>query len=137
MNDEQKKPAPEAATSETEKADAKQSTDTIVAEAGEKIKVLMQQPGEISRITDLSVLPPTLKRRLSEMLAKRKMYDVKVSSELILWDMDAVGEPVNVVSCGMVYRGTVAVVAVQGYTPVSLTPQQIHLKRGWLLRYSV
>lgn len=134
-NETQKKPAPEMAVSETESME--KSTTAIVAEADEKIKVLLQQPREISRITDLSVLPPTLKRKLSEMLAKRKMYDVKVSSELILWDMNAVGEPVNVVSCGMVYRGTIAVVAVQGYTPVSLTPQQIQRMRGWLLRYSV
>lgn len=135
MPDNKKKTAPEAATSETESMG--KSTTAIVAEAAEKIKVIIQHPGEISRIADISTLPPNLKRKLSEMLTKRREYDVKVSSELILWDTDAVGEKINVVSCGMVYRGVIAVVAVQGYTPVSLTPQQIQQKRAWLLRHSV
>lgn len=137
MSDVQKKTAPEAATSETEKVDAKQSTTAIVAEAAEKIKVVIQHPGEISRIADINALPLNLAAKLSEMLAKRRALNVHINSDMLVSDPCAINEPVNVVAYGSVYHGTVAFVAVDGDTPVSLTPQQIQQKRAWLLRHSV
>lgn len=140
MSDVQKKTAPEAATSETESVvDNKQSTDTIVAEAAEKIKVVIQHPGEISRIADINALPLNLAAKLSEMLAKRRALNVNIMSDVLVFDplALALAEPVNVVAYGSVYHGTVAFVAVDGDTPVSLTPQQIQQKRAWLLRHSV
>lgn len=137
MSDVQKKTAPEAATSETEKVDAKQSTTAIVAEAAEKIKVVIQHPGEISRIADINALPLNLAAKLSEMLAKRRALNVHINSDMLVSDPCAINEPVNVVAYGSVYHGTVAFVAVDGDTPVSLTPKQIQQKRAWLLRHSV
>ena len=137
MSDVQKKTAPEAATSETEKVDAKQSTTAIVAESAEKIKVIIQHPGEISRIADINALPLNLAAKLSEMLAKRRALNVHINSDMLVSDPCAINEPVNVVAYGSVYHGTVAFVAVDGDTPVSLTPKQIQQKRAWLLRHSV
>ena len=137
MSDVQKKTAPEAATSETEKVDAKQSTTAIVAESAEKIKVIIQHPGEISRIADINALPLNLAAKLSEMLAKRRALNVHINSDVLVSDPCAINEPVNVVAYGSVYHGTVAFVAVDGDTPVSLTPQQIQQNRAWLLRHSV
>lgn len=138
MSDVQKKTATEMAVSETESVvDNKQSTDTIVAEAAEKIKVVIQHPGEISRIADINALPLNLAAKLSEMLAKRRALNVHINSDVLVSDPCAINEPVNVVAYGSVYHGTVAFVAVDGDTPVSLTPQQIQQKRAWLLRHSV
>lgn len=139
MSDVQKKTAPEAATSETEKVDAKQSTTAIVAESAEKIKVIIQHPGETSRIADINALPLNLAAKLSEMLAKRRALNVNIMSDVLVFDplALALAEPVNVVAYGSVYHGTVAFVAVDGDTPVSLTPQQIQKIRAWLLRHSV
>ena len=135
MSDVQKKTAPEAATSETESVE--NPTTAIVAEAAEKIKVVIQHPGEISRIADINALPLNLAAKLSEMLAKRRASKVNIMSDVLVSDPCAINEPVNVVAYGSVYHGTVAFVAVDGDTPVSLTPKQIQQKRAWLLRHSV
>ena len=137
MSDVQKKTAPEMAVSETEKVDAKQSTTAIVAEATEKIKVIIQHPGEISQIADINALPLNLAAKLSEMLAKRRALNVHINSDVLVSDPCAINEPVNVVAYGSVYHGTIGFVAVDGDTPVSLTPKQIQQKRAWLLRHSV
>ena len=81
MSDVQKKTAPEMAVSETESVE--NPTTAIVAEAAEKIKVIIQHPGEISRIADINALPLNLAAKLSEMLAKRRASNVNIMSDVL------------------------------------------------------
>lgn len=137
MSDVQKKTAPEAATSETEKVDAKQSTTAIVAESAEKIKAVYQPSGCVSRIIettgDISSMS-LLVGGLSTVMSIQELNGL-----FLVFHRDIplyLTVPTLRLSWCDIY-GAVIIMATDGNKPVSMTPEQVQAARAWLLRHSV
>ncbi len=138
MSDVQKKTAPEMAVSETESVvDNKQSTDTIVAEAAEKIKVVYQPSGCVSRIIettgDISSMS-LLVGGLSTVMSIQELNGL-----FLVFHRDIplyLTVPTLRLSWCDIY-GAVIIMATDGNKPVSMTPEQVQAARAWLLRHSV
>ena len=131
----QKKIAPEAATPET-KSSNKNITDNSIPENDGKIKIVVQNPGELSRIVTVINTLEAL-----EELVQGDIQTVTLANGLILvMDVEGrlKGKPKNVHT--RLYGdivGTVFITRAEGESFVSLTPEQCQNARAWLLRHSV
>lgn len=134
MTTEQKKTAPRATTPET--ASREKSTTNSITDDGEKIKVVAQNPGEISRIV---AVPNTLEAL--EELVQGDIQTVTLANGLILvMDVEGrlKGKPENVHT--RLYGdivGTVFITAADSKCFISLTTEQIQTARAWLLDHSI
>ena len=133
-NREQKKTAPRAATPETESNN--NITDNSIADIREKIKVVVQHPGDISRIM-------TVKNDLKSMqeLIGGYLETLTLPNGLVLV-MDEEGrlkglrENVRCVQFGTIV-GRIFITAAEGESFRSLTVEEIQSARAWLLKHSV
>lgn len=130
MKSVQKKTAPEAATPETENNNY---TTNIISEDSEKIKIVIQCPGEISRVTWFSgdmqdvltggitavTIPENGLKLVMNMHHKRNNEYLNLKT---LW--------------GRIY-GAVIITSMDGNKYVSLTPEQCQSARAWLIKHSV
>ena len=134
MSDLQKKTAPRAATPETESN--KNITTTSITEPSGKIKVVLQHPGEISRIV---TIPNTLEA-LQELVGGYIEPHHICGSLVLVMDEDGrlKGLPENV-RC--VQYGTIVVpvfiTADQDEDFRSLTTEEIQAARAWLMDHSI
>lgn len=133
-NNNQKNTAPRAATPETESIE--KSTTNSITDGGEKIKVVVQNPGELSRIV---AVPNTLEAL--EELVQGCIQTVTLANGLILvMDVEGrlKGKPENVHT--RLYGdivGTVFITAADSKYFISLTTEQIQTARAWLLDHSI
>lgn len=129
----QKKIAPEAATPETKNSN--KITTTSIPENAEKIKVVIQDPGELSRIVTVTNTLEAL-----EELVQGDIQTVTLANGLILvMDVEGrlKGKPKNVHT--RLYGdivGTVFITAADGEYFISLTTEQCQSARAWLLKHS-
>ena len=134
MNNTQKKTAPRAATPETESIE--KSTITSIADTQKKIKVVAQNPGEISRIV---TIPNTLED-LQELIGGYIEPHHICGSLVLVMDEDGrlKGLPENVrcVQYGTIV-GPVFITADQDEDFRSLTPEEIQAARAWLMKHSI
>lgn len=134
MDNTQKKTAPRAATPETESNN--NITTTSITEPSGKIKVVVQNPGEISRIV---TVPNTLEA-LQELVGGH--IEVHHISGSLLLVMDEEGrlkglpENVRCVQYGTIV-GPVFITADQDEDFRSLTPEEIQTARAWLMKHIV
>lgn len=132
--DSKKKTAPEAGTPETESIE--KSTITSIADTQKKIKVVAQNPGEISRIVAVTNTLEAL-----EELVQGDIQTVTLANGLILvMDVEGrlKGKPENVHT--RLYGdivGTVFITAADSKYFISLTTEQIQTARAWLLDHSI
>ena len=134
MNSLQKKTAPRAATPETESN--KNIITNSITDDGEKIKVVVQNPGEISRIV---TIPNTLEA-LQELVGGNIEVHHIGNGLLLVMDEDGrlKGLPENVrcVQYGTIV-GPVFITADQDEDFRSLTPEEIQTARAWLIKHIV
>ena len=134
MNTEKKKTAPRAATPETESR--KNPTTTSIDDSGEKIKVVVQNPGELSRIV---AVPNTLEA-LQELVGGYIEPHHICGSLVLVMDEDGrlKGLPENVrcVQYGTIV-GPVFITADKDEDFRSLTPEEIQTARAWLMKHTV
>lgn len=130
MKSVQKKTAPEAATPETANNNY---TTNIISEDSEKIKIVIQCPGEISRVTWFSgnmddvlsggVTAVTIPENGLKLIMNMRHLRSKEQLNLkTLW--------------GKIY-GAVVVTVTDGDKYVSMTPEQCQSARAWLIKHSV
>lgn len=133
MNNTQKKTAPRAAAPETERENI---TTTSIADTQEKIKVVVQNPGEISRIV---TVPNTLEA-LQELVGGYIEVHHIGNGLLLVMDEDGrlKGLPENVrcVQYGTIV-GPVFITADKDEDFRSLTTEEIQAARAWLLDHSI
>lgn len=133
MKSVQKKTAPEAATPETEN---EKSPDYSIANECGKIKLVVQNPGEISRIV---TIPNTLEA-MQEVIGGY-IETVTLPNGLVLV-MDEEGrlkglrENVRCVQFGTIV-GRIFITAAEGESFRSLTVDEIQSARAWLMKHSV
>ena len=134
MNSLQKKTAPRAATPETESNN--NITTTSITEPSGKIKVVAQNPGEISRIV---TIPNTL-YALQELVGGYIEVHHIGNGLLLVMDEDGrlKGLPENVrcVQYGTIV-GPVFITADKDEDFRSLTPEEIQTARAWLMKHIV
>ena len=134
MNSLQKKTAPRAATPETESNN--NITTTSITEPSGKIKVVAQNPGEISRIV---TVPNTLEA-LQELVGGYIEVHHIGNGLLLVMDEDGrlKGLPENVrcVQYGTIV-GPVFITVDQDEDFRSLTPEEIQTARAWLMKHIV
>ena len=134
MNSLQKKTAPRAATPETESNN--NITTTSITEPSGKIKVVAQNPGEISRIV---TIPNTLEA-LQELVGGYIEPHHICGSLVLVMDEDGrlKGLPENVrcVQYGTIV-GPVFITADQDEDFRSLTTEEIQTARAWLMKHIV
>ena len=134
MSDLQKKTAPRAATPETESRE--KSTITSIADTKRKIKVVLQHPGEVSRIV---TVPNTLEA-LQELVGGYIEPHHICGSLVLVMDEDGrlKGLPENVrcVQYGTIV-GPVFITADQDEDFRSLTTEEIQAARAWLMKHSI
>lgn len=131
----QKKIAPEAATPET-KSSNKNITDNSIPENDGKIKIVVQNPGEISTIAEVDNTLEAMHKLVGGYLET-----LTLNNGLVLV-MDEEGrlkglpENVRCVQAGTIV-GRIFITRAEGESFVSLTPEQCQNARAWLLRHSV
>lgn len=131
----QKKIAPEAATPET-KSSNKNITDNSIPENDGKIKIVVQNPGEISTIAEVNNTLEAMQKLVGGYLET-----LTLNNGLVLV-MDEEGrlkglpENVRCVQAGTIV-GRIFITRAEGESFVSLTPEQCQNARSWLLRHSV
>lgn len=134
MNSLQNKTAPRAATPETESNN--NITTTSITEPSGKIKVVAQNPGEISRIV---TIPNTL-YALQELVGGYIEVHHIGNGLLLVMDEDGrlKGLPENVrcVQYGTIV-GPVFITADKDEDFRSLTPEEIQTARAWLMKHIV
>lgn len=134
MNNNQKNTAPRAATPETESNN--NITTTSITEPSGKIKVVVQNPGEISRIV---TIPNTLEA-LQELVGGYIEPHHICGSLVLVMDEDGrlKGLPENVrcVQYGTIV-GSVFITADQDEDFRSLTTEEIQAARAWLMKHSI
>ena len=134
MNNNQKNTAPRAATPETESRE--NSTTTSITEPSGKIKVVVQNPGEISRIVTI----PNTEEAMQELVGG--YIEVHHISGSLLLVMDEEGrlkglpENVRCVQYGTIV-GPVFITADKDEDFRSLTSEEIQTARAWLMKHSV
>ena len=134
MNNDKKKTAPRAATPETESNN--NITDNSIADIREKIKVVVQHPGEISRIVSV---PDTLEALQKLVGGYIEVVSIGRGLLLVLNEegrLRGMKENVRCVQYGTIV-GTVFVTAADGDEFRSLTTEEIQSARAWLLKHSV
>lgn len=129
-----KKTAPEAGTPETESIE--KSTITSIADTQKKIKVVAQNPGEISRIV---TIPNTLEA-MQEVIGGY-IETVTLPNGLVLvmdeeGRLKALTENVRCVQYGTIV-GPVFITADQDEDFRSLTTEEIQAARAWLMDHSI
>ena len=133
MKSVQKKTAPEAGTPETEN---EKSPDYSISNECGKIKLVVQNPGEISRVV---TVPNTLEA-MQEVIGGY-IETVTLPNGLVLV-MDEEGrlkglrENVRCVQFGTIV-GRIFITAAEGESFRSLTVDEIQSARAWLLKHSV
>ena len=134
MNSLQNKTATRAATPETESNN--NITTTSITEPSGKIKVVAQNPGEISRIV---TVPNTLEA-LQELVGGYIEVHHIGNGLLLVMDEDGrlKGLPENVrcVQYGTIV-GPVFITADKDEDFRSLTPEEIQTARAWLMKHSI
>lgn len=132
--DSKKKTAPEAGTPEAESIE--KSTITSIADTQRKIKVVAQNPGEISRIV---TIPNTLEA-LQELVGGHIEVHHIGNGLLLVMDEDGrlkgLLENVRCVQCGTIV-GPVFITADQDEDFRSLTTEEIQTARAWLMDHSI
>ena len=133
MNNTQKKTAPRAATPETDKENI--TTDSIADTQG-KIKVVMQNPGEISRIV---TVPNTLEALQKLVGGYIEPHHICGSLVLVMDEdgrLKGLPENIRCAQYGTIV-GPVFVTADQDEDFRSLTPEEIQSARAWLMKHSI
>lgn len=134
MDNTQKKTAPRAATPEAESNN--NITTTSITEPSGKIKVVAQNPGEISRIVTI----PNTEEAMQELVGG--YIEVHHISGSLLLVMDEEGrlkglpENVRCVQYGTIV-GPVFITADKDEDFRSLTPEEIQTARAWLMKHIV
>lgn len=134
MNNCQKNTAPEAGTLEAESRE--KSTTTSITEPSGKIKVVAQNPGEISRIV---TIPNTLEA-MQELVGGYIEPHHICGSLLLVMDeegrLKGLPENVRCVQYGTIV-GPVFITADKDEDFRSLTPEEIQTARTWLMKHIV
>lgn len=102
----------------------------------ERIKVVMQKPGEISRIVEI---PNTLSAMQKLVGGYIEVHPI-CNSLLIVMDEEGRFKGLPETICCVQYGrivGTIFVTAADGEEFRSLTAQEIQAARGWLLKHSM
>ena len=130
----QKKTAPEAGTPET--AQLNNNLNISITDNPEKIKVVAQNPGEISRIVTI----PNALEALQELVGGYIEPHHICGSLVLVMDEDGrlKGLPENVrcVQYGTIV-GPVFITADQDEDFRSLTTEEIQAARAWLMKHSI
>ena len=130
-----KKIAPRAATPETERKN-NCTTNSITENIG-KIKVVLQRPGEISRIVTVLNTLETLQDMIGGYI---EMHSLSNGLVLVMDEegrLKGLPENVRCVQYGTIV-GTVFITAADDEGElISLTPEQCQSARAWLLKHSV
>ena len=134
MNTTQKKTAPRAATPETESNN--NITTTSITEPSGKIKVVVQNPGELSRIV---TIPNTLEA-MQELVGGYIEPHHICGSLVLVMDEDGrlkgLPETIRCVQYGTIV-GPVFITADKDEDFRSLTPEEIQTARAWLMKHIV
>ena len=128
MNDTKEKSAVGAATPATEMNN--NTSTSIISRNEEKIKIVLQIPGEISQADWLT-------GHMNDLLGGHTTVVTISENGLNLvfsTHSSRRGKPNLKTLWGRIY-GTVVVTKMEGRDFISLTPEQIQSARGWLLRH--
>ena len=133
MNNGQKKIAPEAATPETKSNN--NITTSSIAEKEEKIKVVLQCPGEISRVVTVMNTLETMQELVGGHIEVHALgvLLIVMNEEGRLKDLPA---NVRCVQYGTIV-GSVFITVADGEDFRSLTTEEIQSARAWLMKHSV
>lgn len=128
-----KKTAPRAATPETESNN--NITDNSIADIREKIKVVVQHPGEISRIVSVSDTLEALQKLVGGYI---EVVSIGRGLLLVLNEEGRLRSMKENVRCvyGTIF-GPVFITADKDEDFRSLTTEEIQTARAWLLKHSV
>lgn len=129
MDDKKERTAPGAATLGTESI--KNTSDKSITEKREKIKIVLQIPGEISRAIWMT-------GHMNDVLGGHTtVVTIPENGLSLVFNMysDRRGTPTLKTLWGKIY-GAVIVTKLEGRNFVSLTPEQIQAARGWLLKHT-
>lgn len=128
-----KKIAPEAGTPETKGIE--KSTDTSIADTEKKIKVVVQNPGELSRIV---TVPNTLEALQELVGGYIEVVGIGNGLLLVMNEEGKIrGLPENVRCLYDTIVGPVFITADKDEDFRSLTTEEIQIARAWLLKHSV
>ncbi|MBQ9461173.1 MAG: hypothetical protein IJU51_04565 [Clostridia bacterium] len=98
-----------------------------------KIKAVIQEPGEISVITDFCEIPREL---VSDFDRTFTTGELEKHGLYLLYD-NRVLLPRNIVAGEREMCGTVVIVAMENGVPEDMSVSQIQQARSWLLRHRV
>lgn len=128
-----KKIAPEAGTPETKGIE--KSTDTSIADTEKKIKIVLQNPGELSRIV---TVPNTLEALQELVGGYIEVVGIGNGLLLVMNEEGKIkGLPENVRCLYDTIVGPVFITADKDEDFRSLTTEEIQTARAWLLKHSV
>ena len=128
-----KKIAPEAGTPETKGIE--KSTDTSIADTEKKIKVVVQNPGELSRIV---TVPNTLEALQELVGGYIEVVGIGNGLLLVMNEEGKIrGLPENVRCLYDTIVGPVFITADKDEDFRSLTTEEIQIARAWLLKHSI
>ena len=128
-----KKIAPEAGTPETKGIE--KSTDTSIADTEKKIKVVVQNPGELSRIV---TVPNTLEALQELVGGYIEVVGIGNGLLLVMNEEGKIrGLPESVRCLYDTIVGPVFITADKDEDFRSLTTEEIQIARAWLLKHSV
>ena len=132
MSDKKEKSAVGMAVPATE--EEKTTTADIIPAEKEKIKAVLQKPGEISEIVEIENTVEALNELVSGMSTAVKIPD---NSLTLIMNMNSNrrGTPNLKTLWGRLF-GTVVIVKDTKGEFISLTPEQIQSARGWLLKHT-
>lgn len=132
MSDKKEKSAVGMAVPATE--EGKITTADIIPAEKEKIKAVLQKPGEISEIVEIENTVEALNELVSGMSTAVKIPD---NSLTLIMNMNSNrrAKPNLKTLWGRIF-GTVVIVKDTKGELISLTPEQIQSARGWLLKHT-
>lgn len=131
MNDIKEKSAPEMAVSATEKRIYQNKSS--ITESKKKVKVVIQHPGEISRIAEIE----NSISAVNDIVGGLSTVVTTDCGLYLIFHMQIwISKPNIKTLFGDIY-GTVIMAACENGSFVSLTPEQIHTARSWLLKHTI
>lgn len=132
MTDIKEKSAPETAISETEKRIYQNKSS--ITESDKKVKVVIQHPGEISRIAEIENSISAVNDIVGGLST---VVTTDCGLYLIIHAYEDTRKKPNIKTVYCDVSGTVIMAACENGSFVNLTPEQIQMARSWLLKHTI
>lgn len=132
MNNIKEKSAVEAATSAT--VNEKNISNNSIIKSDKKVKVVIQHPGEISRIAEIENSISAVNDIVGGLST---VVTTDCGLYLIIHAYEDTRKKPNIKTVYCDVSGTVIMAACENGSFVNLTPEQIQMARSWLLKHTI